>query len=150
MKPAPIALAALGATMLAASAPTAAQAERQASLSVTVTGLRSAKGQLIACLWTDKAGFPSCEKSGTALRRRLPVTGTTMQLAFPGLAPGQYAVTVLHDEDGNGKMKRNFIGMPAEGVGVSNNPGGMPGYARSLITVEPGSAITVRMKYLFG
>ena len=119
------------------------------TLGVTVTGLHSAKGQLIACLWTDKKAFPSCEKSETARRLVLPVSGTEMQLSFPGVAPGDYAVTVHHDEDGNGKMKHNFIGMPKEGVGISNNPGGMPGYSKSLVKVAADSAITIRMRYLF-
>lgn len=135
---------------LSAAAALAAEAARPASLSVTVTGLHSTKGKVIACLWRDKAGFPSCAKSKTAQRISLPVSGATMQLAFPDLAPGRYAVTVEHDENGDGKMGRNFIGMPTEGVGASNNPGGMPGFEKSLVTVGAGSAITVKIKYLFG
>ena len=139
---------------LAASSGAALQAQepntvQTGTLRVTVTGLHSAQGQLIACLWTEKKGFPSCQKSPTARRLVLPVKATTMQLSFPGVAPGTYAVTVHHDEDGNGKMKHNFIGMPKEGVGVSNNPGGMPGYSKSLIEVAGDSAIAIRMRYLF-
>lgn len=138
----------------AASASVAVQAQepdtvQAGALSVTVSGLHSTQGQLIACLWTEKKGFPSCQKSPTARRLLLPVKATTMQLSFPGVAPGTYAVTVHHDEDSNGKMKHNFIGMPKEGVGVSNNPGGMPGYSKSLIEVSGDSAIAIRMRYLF-
>ncbi|MDD3798760.1 MAG: DUF2141 domain-containing protein [Novosphingobium sp.] len=147
---APITLALAALAPLVALHAEAPPPAHPASLAVTVTGLHSTRGQLVACLWRDKTGFPSCEKSSTALRQVLPVTGTSMHIAFSGLAPGQYAVTVLHDEDGNGKMKHNFIGMPAEGVGVSNNPGGMPGYAKSLIDIAPGSAISIRMRYLLG
>ena len=119
-------------------------------LNVTVTGLHSARGRLVACLWTDKETFPSCEKSKTARRLVMPVSGKTMQFSFPHVTPGRYAVTVHHDEDGDGKMKHNFIGMPKEGVGVSKNPGGMPGFTKSLIDVGADSAITIRMRYLFG
>lgn len=118
-------------------------------LDVTVTGLHSSKGQLVACIWRDKPGFPSCEKSKSAQRRVIPVSGETMRLSLPLPGPGKYAVTVIHDEDSNGRMKHNFIGMPAEGVGISNNPGGMPGFDKSLVELGPGSAITIRMKYLF-
>lgn len=147
-----LAAASLLAPAIAVVIPAAVPAEAQdsGSLVVTVTGLHSAKGQLIACLWRDKDGFPSCEKSKTAMRRTIRVSGPSMEISFPGVAPGQYAVTVLHDEDGNGRMKHNLIGMPAEGVGVSNNPGGMPGYGKSLVTVGGASAITVRIRYLFG
>jgi len=120
------------------------------SLAVTVTGLKSAQGKLVACLWRDKAGFPSCARSRTARRVSLPVSAATMQVSFPDLAPGRYAVTVEHDENGDGKMGRNFIGMPTEGVGASNNPGGMPGFDKSLVRIDGAGAITVRMRYLFG
>ena len=117
---------------------------------VTVTGLRSTQGQLVVCLWRDKDKFPSCEKSKTALKRTVPVTDTTMHVTLPLPAEGRYAVTAVHDEDGNGKIKHNFIGMPLEGVGISNNPGGMPGYDKSLTGIAPGGTVTIRMKYLFG
>ncbi len=42
-----------------------------------------------------------------------------MRVNFAGIAPGRYAVTAQHDEDGDGKLKTNFIGMPKEGVGIS-------------------------------
>jgi len=135
---------------LAVSGPSLAEPKPAGAIYVTVTGLRSTNGQLIACIWHEKSRFPSCEKSKTALRRAVSVTGLTMQVSLPLTAPGRYAVTVVHDEDGNGKTKHNFIGMPLEGVGISNNPGGMPGFEKSLVDMSPGSAITVRMKYLFG
>lgn len=148
-----LATVALATIAAGAGIATAALAEStpagQGSLSVTVTGLHSGKGKLVACLWRDSQGFPSCEKSRGATRLVVPVTATTMALSFAGVAPGSYAVTVHHDEDGNGRMKRNLIGMPAEGVGVSNNPGGMPGFAKSLVRVAGDGAITVRMRYLF-
>lgn len=135
--------------LLMAAPPSQAAAPGENGLHVAVTGLHSPKGQLIACLWREAASFPSCEKSRTAQRRLIPVTGTSMDIVLPLPSPGRYAVTIVHDEDGNGAMKRNFIGMPAEGVGVSNNPGGMPGYAKSLVDMQPGGRIAIRMKYLF-
>ena len=43
---------------------------------------------------------------------------------FDNAAPGKYAVSVFHDENSNGKMDTNFVGMPKEGVGASNNAKG--------------------------
>lgn len=120
------------------------------AVTVDVSGLHSAKGQIVACLWKDKDGFPSCEKSRTAVKLIVPVTATMVRLRLPIPEAGDYAVTVLHDEDGNGRVKHNFIGMPTEGVGISNNPGGMPGYAKSLVPLKPGGEIAIRMRYLFG
>ena len=38
------------------------------------------------------------------------------QVTFKDLPQGSYAVSVLHDENGNGKMDKNFVGMPKEGL----------------------------------
>lgn len=118
------------------------------SLSVTVTGIKNTRGQLIACLWTEKSGFPTCAKNKSALKRKLSISGATMTVAFPNVAPGNYVVTVEHDEDADGKLKTNFIGMPKEGVGVSNNPGGIPSWNKALIRVSGNGAISVKMRYL--
>lgn len=124
--------------LLAASGP--------ASVDVTVTGLRSTKGALSVCVMTDKASFPACAKSGT--KQRVAITGTIVRVRFTGLATGRYAVTAFHDEDGDGKLKANFIGMPREGVGVSGKAGGIPSFDEAAISVAPGTAVTLAMRYL--
>jgi uncharacterized protein (DUF2141 family) len=118
------------------------------SLDVIVTSIGSTRGNLIACLWKEKAGFPICQKSPSAVVLKAPITGATMRVSFKGVAPGLYAVSVHHDADSDGKLKTNFIGMPKEGVGISNNPGGMPNFAKSLVRVNGDGVITVRMRYL--
>ncbi len=37
--------------------------------------------------------------------------------AYPAVTPGDYAISVFQDENSNGKLERNFMGMPKEGVG---------------------------------
>lgn len=128
--------------------PLLAGASGPATLDVTVTGLKHMRGSLLACVWKDKSGFPTCQKSKSAVRQTLKISGTTMKVRFTGLAAGSYGVSVHHDEDADGKLKTNFIGMPKEGVGVSNNPGGIPSWNKALIQVAPGSAISITMRYL--
>ena len=134
--------------MLLMATPLLLAASGPASLDVTVSGLKHNRGNMIACVWKDKAGFPTCQKSKTAISQTLKVSGTTMKVRFNNLAPGSYAVSIQHDEDGDGKLKTNFIGMPKEGVGISNNPGGIPGWSKSQLQVSPGSAISITMRYL--
>jgi uncharacterized protein (DUF2141 family) len=43
---------------------------------------------------------------------------------FTGLRPGTYAISVFHDENSNGKLDTNFLGIPKEGVGASNDAKG--------------------------
>ena len=133
-------LAAAAAPLLAAASP--------GSLDVTVTGLKNTRGALIACLWNEKSGFPTCQKSPSAVKLKAPITGATVKVTFPNVAPGSYAVSVQHDEDSDGKLKTNFIGMPKEGVGVSNNPGGIPSFGKAEVRVNGNGAITIQMRYL--
>lgn len=135
--------------LLALALPVLLGAGEPGSLTVSVSGIRNTSGTLIACVWRDKAGFPTCQKSKTTIRQTLKISGGTMVVRFVGLAPGSYAVSVQHDEDGDGKLKTNFIGMPKEGVGISNNPGGIPSWKKSLVQLATGNAsIAITMRYL--
>lgn len=102
--------------------PAGTQTAAEATLTVQVTGLRNARGRLSVSVYNDANGFP--EVPAKALRREtvdIPRT-LTAEAVFHGLPPGVYAVAVLHDENSNGKLDKNFIGMPKEGYGASNDP----------------------------
>lgn len=133
---------------LLAASPVILAATGPASVDVTVTGIRSTKGALSVCVMADKSGFPACEKAGTGIKQRVAITGGSMRVRFTGLATGDYAITAFHDEDGDGKLKTNFIGIPREGVGVSGKPGGIPSFAKALVKISPGSAASITMRYL--
>ncbi len=137
------------ALLLVLALPAASQAQPRSVVTVSVTDLRSAEGQLVVCLWRERRGFPDCREGDGVPRHTYPVTARTMRVTIPLPQAGQYAVTVFHDENRNGRLNQNFIGMPTEGVAVSNNPGGMPRFASSLVALEPGSTVSVRMRYLF-
>jgi uncharacterized protein (DUF2141 family) len=108
-----------------------------ATLSILVTGVRSASGQVTALLYLGDGGFPA--KEARALRRvSVPASPGNVTLSFAGVAPGSYAVTVYHDENGNGKLDSNWIGIPKEPVAVSNNAKGRmgpPKYKDAMFTV---------------
>lgn len=139
---------ALPAIAVLLAAPLLGGASDPGSLTITVDGIRNSRGALLACVFRDKAGFPTCQKSKTAIRQRLAIGGAAMTVRFPDLAPGVYAVTVQHDEDGDGKLKTNFIGIPKEGVGVSNNPGGIPNWGKAVFRVRGAANIAVTMRYI--
>jgi len=101
-----------------------AQAPTQENLlRVEISGLRSDKGQMLCALFASAGDFP--KHADKAVKR------TTARIAdrhavceFSGVASGTYAVSVVHDENNNGKLDTNFVGMPREGVGASNNAKG--------------------------
>lgn len=91
--------------------------------SVTVTAnvgpLRSAKGNIGCRLFFVEKSFPRGTE-GT-IRQSVRVSGSITRCVFKDVPPGTYAMTVIHDENDNGKLDRNLIGIPTEGYGVSNN-----------------------------
>ncbi|MFT3968120.1 MAG: DUF2141 domain-containing protein [Sphingobium sp.] len=96
-------------------------AERgEANLIVTVTGLRSAKGMLRGCLTRNPAFFPNCDKDPNSLKESMPAAASA-RLHFTGMPSGDYALSILHDENANAKLD-TMLGIPKEGVGFSENP----------------------------
>jgi len=87
---------------------------------VEVTGFRTDKGKLGCSLWPGPAGFPR-DDSHILSNVWAPIKDARGECVFGGVPAGDYAVTLFHDENGNGKFDSNFIGYPLEGYGFSNN-----------------------------
>ncbi|SBV50888.1 hypothetical protein XBLMG947_1670 [Xanthomonas bromi] len=94
-----------------------------ADLDVGVSGLRSQQGKLRIAVIASAAQLDSAQPPVQA--QTLPIASNTPHIQFKNLPPGRYAVMVNHDENANGKLDTNLIGMPVEGYGFSNNPTGM-------------------------
>lgn len=113
------------ASALAAIVPYPAANAEGAKLTLTVTDIAKHKGSLMIAVH-DEAGYDGQPKAATAL----PVTGDTATASFEGLAPGEYAIKLFHDVDGDGEMDTNPFGLPAEPYGFSNNAKGQFGPAK--------------------
>jgi uncharacterized protein (DUF2141 family) len=90
-----------------------------AELVVEVSGVRSDRGRVGCALFAAEAGFPMETAVARLDWQPARPAGTTCR--FTGLAPGLYALAVSHDLNGNGKTDTNFLGIPTEDWGVSNN-----------------------------
>ncbi|MBB5317791.1 DUF2141 domain-containing protein [Tunturibacter empetritectus] len=90
---------------------------------VDVEGLRSSKGQVMCALYSSAEGFPKNGDKALA-HTSSPVSNGNGVCDFRGILPGRYAIAVYHDENSNGRLDTNFVGMPREGVGASNNAKG--------------------------
>jgi uncharacterized protein (DUF2141 family) len=90
---------------------------------VEIERLRSDKGQVLCALYSSSDGFPKNSQKAVA-RVKSSISNKKASCEFSGVAPGTYAVSVFHDENSNGKLDTNFLGIPREGVGASNNARG--------------------------
>ena len=88
---------------------------------VTVHGVRSDKGTLKAKLYGDNPD-DFLRKGKKIDSHRVPAIKNTTVLCLYAPQPGIYAIFVHHDENGNKKLDLNWVGMPSEGFGFSNNP----------------------------
>jgi uncharacterized protein (DUF2141 family) len=96
--------------------PAPAVAEGPAKLTVTVTGIKEAKGALMIGVF-DQSGYDAEKPVAQAMTQ---VTGITATATF-NLPAGRYGIKMFHDVDGDGKMGANPFGMPIEPYGFSNN-----------------------------
>lgn len=88
-------------------------------LRIIVSGLTTAEGEVGCALHRDAGTFPM---DPNGLRNVWVVPGgDTAECRFPDVTPGDYAVAVSHDLNGNRITDTNFIGLPTEDWGVSNN-----------------------------
>ena len=75
---------------------------------------------------------------------RIPAAGQTT-CRITGIPSGEYALMVYLDENSNGSLDKNFLGIPREPVGFANGyqPKGPPAYPRARLTVSEGTAQTI-------
>jgi uncharacterized protein (DUF2141 family) len=109
--------------LLSAQALAQTQSAAASLIRVEISGLRNDKGHVLCALFSSPSDFP--KKMDKAIAHATSVISNGRAACeFSAVAPGTYAVSVIHDENSNGKLDTNFLGVPREGVGASNNPKG--------------------------
>jgi uncharacterized protein (DUF2141 family) len=91
-----------------------------ADLNVTFTNIEEPKGELLVAVFNSAKAWDEDKPFVTSAH--IPATGSTVQHTFTQLAPGHYALSVIRDANSNQKLDTNFIGMPTEQYGYSQNP----------------------------
>jgi uncharacterized protein (DUF2141 family) len=138
-------------TLFAEESTQALLTTKSGTITVHITDLKHLKGKLGVSLYNSKKGFPGkhTEAYASVLKN---ISSTSETVVFENLPYGSYAVSAMHDENNNGKLDTNFIGIPKEGVGVSNNPKigmGGPKFKDSVFTLDTKALeVTVAMKYM--
>jgi uncharacterized protein (DUF2141 family) len=92
-------------------------------IEVQVTGLKNDKGQIMLALHNNADTFPTKPKQAIQTLTA-KITNQQAKVTFENVSPGIYAIAVFHDENNNNKLDSNFIGIPTEGVGTSNDAKG--------------------------
>jgi uncharacterized protein (DUF2141 family) len=110
----------------------AQESENIGILKVIVSGLRSDKGDIKIGLFNSAESYQGkTEKYRGSI---LPIAGKRAEWLIENIPFGEYAIKLFHDEDKDDKIDRNFMGMPTESIGFSNNAKigfGPPGFKKA-------------------
>ena len=118
---------------------------------VTVVDVRSADGSVLACLTPSEGAFPDCGEDERA-QRRMVRANARVTIVFNDVPPGEYAISLLHDENGNGKAD-TVLFLPKEGFGFSRDAKarfGPPKFSAAAFTVDSDAPVyqKIRMRYM--
>jgi uncharacterized protein (DUF2141 family) len=114
----------------------------QYALEIEVTGIKNNEGKIMLQL------LGADQKVVSQLMSEISDKKST--ISVKNLNPGKYAIRYFHDENLNGKMDTNFVGMPTEGYGFSNNPVGRfgaPPFEKWLFEIKSDTKISLKPTY---
>lgn len=94
---------------------------------VKVLNIRNSTGTVACALFESADGFPSEFLLTATNIMVIKIRATQARCDFEDIPPGTYALAVVHDENMNGKLDTNILGIPREGYGFSNDAKGLLG-----------------------
>ena len=104
--------------VVSVSPPTRAQSGGPASIILKITGLRSEKGQVRIAVFNSPETWLG---EHPAYSSTINIDSQSVTWKLNDVPYGDYGIAVFHDENKNGKMDKNFLGIPLEPYGFSNN-----------------------------
>ena len=114
-------------------------------------GLRNNDGYIAVSVFAEKDRALYPEQGDQAAKTFYVKVGRLpFELEINHLPEGKYAISVMHDEDGDGKLKKGPMGIPKEGFGFSNNPKiffGAPDFDKVLFQMNDDTVVKIVMKY---
>lgn len=120
----------------------------QGKVVADISNVRNDKGVCKVCLFNNATAF-SGEGGSAYACIDVQVRNRTAAATLDNIAPGAYAIMVFHDANNNGKMDKNFLGIPNEGYGASQNKlpfAAAPNFNDNKFVVANGAVVNLKMK----
>jgi len=118
-------------------------------IKVTGTGFKNDLGRCRLLLFDSEKGFPDKTENAVLAYSGIIIEGETI-FEFKTV-PGTYAVTLMHDQNENKRLDKNWIGAPKEGFGFSRNAKvfmGAPDFKEAAFTVKENTSLEIKLIYL--
>jgi uncharacterized protein (DUF2141 family) len=90
------------------------------TLELEIGGMKKSTGNFFIAIYNNPKGFRLEEYA--FLKKVEPISQIMQRIVFKDLPKGTYAVAIFQDWNGNQKLDLNWIGIPTEPYGFSNNP----------------------------
>lgn len=82
--------------------------------------IRNSTGNIVCALFKSPEGFPKDFLNFATNIMIIKIRDSQASCYFTDIPPGKYAMVIIHDENMNGELDTNWIGIPKEGFGFSN------------------------------
>lgn len=119
-------------------------AQETVSVTLEVEGMLNSKGEMKVTVFNSEATYL---KQPVKMLKVDLGSHESNTFVIEGLEKGEYAISVLHDENANGEL--DFGGMgPIEGYGFSNNPNAAFGpaeYSKARLNIESDTVLTIKL-----
>jgi uncharacterized protein (DUF2141 family) len=116
-------------------------------LTIEVSGIAPDRGKVYVAVYDGPQTFPVSDRQRVG--QVLAPENTRLTVHFKDLPPGHYAAVAFQDLNGNGKLDKNFLGIPKEPYGFSNRArgsAGPPKFAEAAITLDPDGITSIALK----
>ena len=145
-------LAAAAAVHMAIAYPSAAYAQPVCNgIHITILDIRNSTGSVACALFDSEEGFPIEFLRSATNVMVIKIRATQARCDFEDIPAGTYAIAVIHDENVNGKLDTNAIGIPREGYGFSNAARallGAPSFSAASFRHDGGTLnLSIRLRY---
>jgi uncharacterized protein (DUF2141 family) len=117
------------------------------SLTLSVEGIEDIKGIMQIGLFNDSEDFL---ETGLEFRTAsVPVDSVIVIVVFDSLPKGNYGISLYHDLDTSGSINKNFIGIPTEPWGISNDAWRMlsaPRWKEAVFSLDTDKTIVIHLR----
>ena len=116
-------------------------------LKILIKNVKGEEGMVRLALYNSDDQFMKQEIKGIEVKSK----GGEAMAVFKDIAPGTYAISVMHDANDNKELDSNFMGIPKEGFGFSNDAMGMfgpPDFKKASFEVSGEKELVINLRYM--
>jgi uncharacterized protein (DUF2141 family) len=115
-------------------------------LVLKIDKITNTKGVIMIALHNNASTYESDQHMFSA--KKMAITENTLTVHFGDIPKGDYAIKLFQDENENGRIDKNDLGIPTEGYGFSNNGDtmGQPSFEEAKFSVNSATTLTIHLR----